>query len=136
VPSSAVGRGAGGASLDEARWTLALWADTCPDNFLAKHLLVEAEAARQQRGEDLAAECYARALDAAREQQNPRLEAMVGELAGRYHLQRDRRAKAASYLRHGHHAYSCGGRSPRRAPCTASAATCWSSRNIEKAANA
>jgi hypothetical protein len=109
----AVARGGGGASLDEARWTLARWANTCPENFLAKHLLVEAEAARLHRGDDLAAGYYARALDAAREQQNPKLEALVGELAGRYHLQRDRHAEAATYLRHAHYAYSLWGAVPK-----------------------
>jgi hypothetical protein len=109
----AVARGANGASLDEARWTLARWANTCPENFLAKHLLVEAEAARQQREEELAAGTYARALDAAREQQNPKLEALVGELAGRYHLERDRQAEAATYLRHAHYAYNLWGAVPK-----------------------
>jgi hypothetical protein len=90
-----------------------MWANTCPDNFLAKHLLVEAEAARLERRDERAGELYARALEAAREQQNPKVEALVAELGGRYHLEKDRRAEAASYLRHAHYAYSLWGAAPK-----------------------
>ena len=48
------------------------------NTFLAKHLLVEAESARVERQTDRAASLYERALEAAREQQNPLLEAVVG----------------------------------------------------------
>ena len=85
---------------------------SCPDNFLAKHLLVEAETARLERRDEHAGELYARALEAAREQQNPRVEALVGELGGRYHLEKEHRPEAATYLRHAHYAYSLWGAIP------------------------
>jgi predicted ATPase/serine/threonine protein kinase len=111
----ALGRGQGGGAVDEARWTMALWASSAPENFLAKHLLVEAEAARLDgaRSGERATDLYARALEAAREQQNPKLEAMVAELGGRYLLERDRRAEARAYLRHAQYAYALWGAAPK-----------------------
>jgi predicted ATPase/serine/threonine protein kinase len=102
-------RGRTGASLQEARWRLSLWANTCADNFLARHLLVEAECARADDRHDLAADLYARAFEAAREQQNPAIEALAGELAGRYQLERGGRSVALAYLRHAEDAYTLWG---------------------------
>jgi len=57
---------------------------------------VEAECARADDRHDLAADLYARAFEAAREQQNPAIEALAGELAGRYQLERGVRSAADS----------------------------------------
>ncbi|WP_299443012.1 AAA family ATPase [uncultured Rhodospira sp.] len=66
----------------EHRRQLRLWAENCPENFGAPHLLVEAEAARID-GQDLdALALYERAIDAAREHGRLHVEGIACERAG------------------------------------------------------
>ena len=60
------------AALERLQANLAqlrVWSDSCPDNFLAKRLMVEAEIARITGSEGSAADLYDRAIDAAHEGQ-------------------------------------------------------------------
>ncbi|MGK3992146.1 AAA family ATPase [Sorangium sp. So ce1024] len=91
---------------------LGAWAESCPDNFLHKHLLVRAEIARLRGQEPEAIRLYERAIASAREGGFVQHEAIACELAARFYralglttpadayLQRAR----AAYLRWGAHA--------------------------------
>jgi predicted ATPase/serine phosphatase RsbU (regulator of sigma subunit)/tRNA A-37 threonylcarbamoyl transferase component Bud32 len=91
------------------------WALASAGNFMAKHLLLEAEAARVDGQHDRALELYDSALEVARERQNLQLEALAAELAGRYHLRMCRRLIASAYLKHAHYSYTRWGASAKAA---------------------
>ena len=78
---------------------LEIWARNCPENFLHKRLLVEAELARLQERELEAAELYERAIGAAAAEGFLHEEALANELAGRFHRGQDRRRFGQLYLR-------------------------------------
>lgn len=89
---------------------LSVWAENCPENFLAKRLMVEAEIARQgDHGAD-ALELYDRAIDAAHEGQFLQDEALANELAARFCLDSRANSRAgAMYLRDARYAYQMWG---------------------------
>jgi predicted ATPase/serine phosphatase RsbU (regulator of sigma subunit)/tRNA A-37 threonylcarbamoyl transferase component Bud32 len=89
----------------QAQELLSTWAVSSPENFWAKHLLLEAEAARVDGQPGPAVELFDQALEAARERQNLQMEALAAELAGRYHHRLGRRLIAGAYLKHAHYAY-------------------------------
>ncbi|MEM8663781.1 MAG: adenylate/guanylate cyclase domain-containing protein, partial [Pseudomonadota bacterium] len=101
------------AALDTIRANihqLTTWSETCPDNFMAKRLMVEAELARITGNEVDAAELYDRAIDAATEGQFLQDEALSNELAARFVLGRRPGARVgAMYLRDACYAYSLWG---------------------------
>ena len=106
----AIGRRRAGGPLEEQCWTLSMWANTCRENFMAMHLLVEAElAGRIEDRHERAPGFYQSAFEIARDQQNLKVEALACELAGRYHLDRGNGAEAARYLTHAHYAYGLWG---------------------------
>ncbi|MEM9221342.1 MAG: AAA family ATPase [Pseudomonadota bacterium] len=89
---------------------LKVWAENCPDNFLAKCLMVEAELARISGAESDAAEYYDRAIEAASEAHFLHDEALANELAARFVLaQRPRARVGAMYLRDAWYAYQLWG---------------------------
>jgi predicted ATPase/serine phosphatase RsbU (regulator of sigma subunit)/tRNA A-37 threonylcarbamoyl transferase component Bud32 len=94
---------------------LRTWAVSAPGNFMAKHLLLEAEAARVDGQNERALELYDGALEVARERQNLQMEAMTAELAGKFHLKLARRLIAGAYLKHAVYSYTRWGASAKAA---------------------
>lgn len=74
------------------------WADDCPDNFLHKYLLMEAEQARIEGRDQAAMDLYEQAIQTAKEQQYVRNEAIACELAANYYLRKKKERFARSYL--------------------------------------
>ncbi len=95
-------------ALDANLRRLDAWAESGPQNFLAKRFMVAAEIARI-RGED-AADLYDRAIEAAHENELPQDEAVANELAARFVMEtRPRSRIAAMYMRDAHYAYRLWG---------------------------
>jgi predicted ATPase/class 3 adenylate cyclase/tRNA A-37 threonylcarbamoyl transferase component Bud32 len=89
---------------------LTVWSDNCPDNFLAKRLMVEAELARITGQEASAADLYDRAIDAAHDARFLHDEALANELAARFVMERRPNARVgAMYLRDARYAYRLWG---------------------------
>jgi predicted ATPase/class 3 adenylate cyclase len=103
----------GGATLERLRANLAqlaVWADSCPDNFLAKRLMVEAEIARLTGDDASAADLYDRAISAAHDGQFVQDEALANELAARFVMERRPNSRiGAMYLRDARYAYDLWG---------------------------
>ncbi|MED4755045.1 helix-turn-helix transcriptional regulator [Brevibacillus choshinensis] len=74
------------------------WAESCPDNFLHKYLLMEAERARIDGRDQAAMDLYDRAIQAAKEQQYGRNEAIACELAAAFYLSKSKERFAGTYL--------------------------------------
>ena len=74
---------------------LKVWSDNCPDNFLAKRLMVEAELARITGQEASAADLYDRAIDAAHDARFLHDEAVANELAAKFVMERRPHARWA-----------------------------------------
>jgi predicted ATPase/signal transduction histidine kinase len=96
-----------------AQEQMRVWAASAPGNFMAKHLLLEAEAARVDGAHHRALDLYEGALDVASERRNLPLEALAAELSGRFHLGLRRRMIAGTYLRHAHYSYARWGASAK-----------------------
>jgi predicted ATPase/class 3 adenylate cyclase/tRNA A-37 threonylcarbamoyl transferase component Bud32 len=101
------------AAMDQLHANLAqlrVWSDNCPDNFLAKRLMVEAEIARITADETSAADLYDRAIDAAHEGRFVHEEALANELAARFVMERRPNSRVgAMYLRDARYAYRLWG---------------------------
>ena len=87
------------------------WAESCPDNFLHKSLLVEAEVARLEGEWRRAAEQYDRAIEEAGRSGYLQEEALARERAGVFWLEQERHKIAAVYLSEAHHGYQLWGAS-------------------------
>jgi predicted ATPase/signal transduction histidine kinase/GAF domain-containing protein len=74
------------------------WSQLCPANFLALHVLVEAERARLGLVTADALDLYDQAIAAAADQRLLKVEALANELAGGYWLGRNRQELALVYL--------------------------------------
>ena len=74
------------------------WSDGCPENFLAKYLLVEAERARVDGRVMEAMDLYDQAIETAREGNYPQYEALANEMAGRFWQGRGKPRVARMYL--------------------------------------
>ncbi|MCP3142766.1 sensor histidine kinase [Pyxidicoccus xibeiensis] len=84
---------------------LALWAESCPENFLTKHALVSAELARIT-GDALQAErCYEEAIRAARANGFVHWEGVANELAAAFYRERRFETITAAYLREARDCY-------------------------------
>lgn len=81
------------------------WADSCPENFLHKYLLMEAERARIDGKDQAAMDLYDQAIQGAKEQHYGRNEAIACELAASFHLSRNRERFATTYLIQALHSY-------------------------------
>ncbi|HET7809186.1 MAG TPA: AAA family ATPase [Steroidobacteraceae bacterium] len=73
-----------GQRLDAQLRVMAGWAESCPRNFAAMHLVVSAEHARVHGDAAGASERYERAIAAARDSGPPYIEAIANELAMRH----------------------------------------------------
>ncbi|MCV6585670.1 MAG: AAA family ATPase [Marinibacterium sp.] len=89
---------------------LRLWAENCPENYLSKCLLVEAEIARISGQGTQASDLYDRAIEAAHDSHILQDEALANELAARFVRQaRPKSRVGAMYLRDAHYAYRMWG---------------------------
>ena len=95
--------------LNSQRQQLKIWAENCPENFLHKSLLVEAEIARTC-GEDLAAmDFYDRAIVSARENDFVQNEAFANELAAKFWFAKGKEEFAQLYLQKALYSYQLWG---------------------------
>ncbi|HUA56426.1 MAG TPA: AAA family ATPase [Candidatus Sulfotelmatobacter sp.] len=95
--------------LDEILGKLALWADSCPENYLNRHALVSAEIARLD-GRDLEAmKLYEVAIRSARENGFVQNEGIASELAGRFCLELELEAAGRAYLRNARDCFAAWG---------------------------
>ncbi len=84
---------------------LEVWADACPENFVARLELVRAEIARVQGLALAAGDAYAAAVTHARRHAFTQVEALAAEFAAGFHLGRGRELEARAYLRHARSAW-------------------------------
>ncbi|XYH98616.1 AAA family ATPase [Sorangium sp. So ce1128] len=91
--------------LAKGQHKLAELADSCPENFLHKKLLVEAERARIEGDELSAMNLYGAAIDAAGKNEFLHHEALANELAAKFHLAKGRRKIALIHLRDAYQGY-------------------------------
>ncbi|WP_041740860.1 ATP-binding sensor histidine kinase [Calothrix sp. PCC 6303] len=82
------------------------WADSCPENFLHKYLLIEAEIFRVDGNHTQAMEAYDNAINLARENQYVNEEALAGELAAKFYLGWQKSKIAQVYLTDAYYAYA------------------------------
>ncbi|WP_104987348.1 AAA family ATPase [Sorangium cellulosum] len=100
------GRGGEGAeALARDRQKLAAWAESCPETFLHKKLLVDAALARAAGDELAAMDLLDQAIEAARQSGFIHHQALASELAGKLHLARGRVRSAALHLSEAHGLY-------------------------------
>lgn len=82
------------------------WADSCPENFLHKYLLVEAEILRVAGNYVQAIEMYDRVINLAKENQYVNEEALANELAAKFYLDWQKPKIAQVYLTDAYYAYA------------------------------
>jgi signal transduction histidine kinase len=85
------------------------WADNCPDNFLHRWLLVEAERARVNGHNFEAVELYDSAIELAGQYEFIQNQALANELAAKFWLQKDKPKIAKLYLQEACHGYTVWG---------------------------
>ncbi|WP_437999498.1 AAA family ATPase [Sorangium sp. So ce185] len=85
---------------------VAAWAESCPENFRHKHLLVSAERARVSGDDAAATDLYEEAIRAAQESEFLHHEALSNELAARFHLAKGRTKIARMYMADAVHGYA------------------------------
>jgi PAS domain S-box-containing protein len=76
-------------AIETQRDRLRLLSESCPDNFLARYLLVCAEHARIENRDHEAAKLYDRAIRAARSFGFPHIEALANEIAAKFYISRE-----------------------------------------------
>ena len=86
------------SNLVRLRGMLREWAELCPTNFRARHLLVEAEAARLATDIPAAMRLYRDAIDAARDTHYPNIEALANELYGEFWMAEGQQRMADVFL--------------------------------------
>jgi predicted ATPase/signal transduction histidine kinase len=84
---------------------LGAWAESCPENFRHKHLLVQAELAAMRWDRLGALELYEQAIAQARSARFLQDEALACELAAHFYRDWGKETISHSYLREAHHAY-------------------------------
>ncbi|WP_223422329.1 AAA family ATPase [Tateyamaria pelophila] len=101
------------AALEQIRANigrLTVWASSCPDNYLAKRLIVEAELARITEKDLEASDLYDQAIDAAHKHRFIQDEALANELAARFVMENRPKSRIGGmYLRSAHYAYGMWG---------------------------
>ncbi|MGE5614934.1 MAG: AAA family ATPase [Bacillota bacterium] len=74
------------------------WSDSCPDNFLNRYLLVEAEISRISGRKRAAEELYDKAIKVSHENGFVHIEALACELAAKYYAQENRERIERAYI--------------------------------------
>ncbi|EME68530.1 ATPase, partial [Paramagnetospirillum caucaseum] len=92
--------------LAEHRRKLRLWAEHCPETFLARSMLVEAEIAAIDGGGNGAMRLYEDAILAARDFGQLHCEAIANERAGQFCIQQGLPSIAENYMRNARYCYS------------------------------
>lgn len=92
-----------------ARRRLGTWASTCPENFLAGKLLLEAEAASLRGSGNRALHLYDQAIESARVNGFLNLEALANERAADFHSRSGRRGVSSAYRQEAQRAYRAWG---------------------------
>jgi predicted ATPase/signal transduction histidine kinase/tRNA A-37 threonylcarbamoyl transferase component Bud32 len=82
-----------------------IWADNCPENFLHKYLLMQAEMARISGKAIEAVDLYDRAIESARENDFIQNEALANELAAKFWLSKGKQKLAKVYISEAHYGY-------------------------------
>ena len=86
-----------------------IWADSCPANYLHKHLLIEAEMARLTHQDLEAMNLYDQAIESARENGFIQNKALANELAAKFWLSLGKYKFTQTYLKDAHYTYQqCG----------------------------
>ena len=85
--------------IEESRALLEAWAQFCPENFLHKKLLIEAEIAQEQKDFWRANEIYDRAISTARKNGYSNDEALCSRLAVDFWINQDKHQFASIYIR-------------------------------------
>jgi predicted ATPase/two-component sensor histidine kinase len=93
------------SELSEHRRELAIWAETCPENYESRLALVDAEIARIEGRAVDAMEAYERAIRSARENGFVHNEAVAYEVAARFYRARGFDSFAEAYVRKAHECY-------------------------------
>ncbi|MGL4376458.1 MAG: SpoIIE family protein phosphatase, partial [Microcoleaceae cyanobacterium] len=87
-----------------------IWADNCPENFLHKYLLVEAEMARISGKEmEVILDFYDRAIASAQQNDYIQEEALGNELAAKFWLEKGKVEIAKPYMKKAHYGYQLWG---------------------------
>ncbi|MCK5715944.1 MAG: AAA family ATPase [Thiomargarita sp.] len=95
--------------LEQNQKQMKIWADNCPDNFLHKYLLIEAEKARIL-GQDLEAmDFYDQAIKSACENDFIQNRGLANELAAKFWVARDKKEIARLYMTKAHYDYQLWG---------------------------
>ena len=95
-----------GEVLKTNQQKMKIWADNCPENFLHKYLLVEAEIARISGKEiEVIWDLYDRAIASARENGYIQNEALGNELAAKFWLGKGKEEIAQLYMSEAHYGY-------------------------------
>lgn len=87
------------ALLTEHEQKLRVWAESCPDNYLGKHLLIVAEIARLEGRVAQAAELYDEAVVACQDSGFVQNEGLAYELAARFYEGHGASSRMLDYLR-------------------------------------
>jgi PAS domain S-box-containing protein len=85
------------------------WADNCPQNFLHKYLLVDAEMFRISGQWHQTIDLYDQAIASARENEFIQNEALANELAAKFWLERGKEEFAQLYMRKAYQGYQIWG---------------------------
>ncbi len=85
---------------------LKTWSDNCPENFLHKYLLVEAERCRVLVGKSDAIDLYDRAISGAKANGYIQEEALANELTAKFYLDWGKEKIAASYMQDAYYGYA------------------------------
>ncbi|MGP1375588.1 MAG: AAA family ATPase [Almyronema sp.] len=88
---------------------LKIWSESCPENFLHKYLLVEAERSRLAGHYLDALQLYDRAIAEAKANQYLPEEALANELAAKFYLAWDKEKVAAGYMQEAYYSYAYWG---------------------------
>jgi predicted ATPase/GAF domain-containing protein/tRNA A-37 threonylcarbamoyl transferase component Bud32 len=96
-------------TLENNQQKMKLLADNCPDNFLHKYLLIEAERARLWGKELEAMDLYDEAIASARKYEYRQNEALANELAAKFWLERGKEKIAKIYMQEAHYGYQLWG---------------------------
>jgi predicted ATPase/GAF domain-containing protein/tRNA A-37 threonylcarbamoyl transferase component Bud32 len=75
-----------------------IWAESCPENFYHKYLLIEAELARLEYKNWKAAKLYDQAVQEARSGEFVQMEAIISEVAARFWLSKKNDRNVAEYF--------------------------------------
>ncbi|MGD2182783.1 trifunctional serine/threonine-protein kinase/ATP-binding protein/sensor histidine kinase [Lusitaniella coriacea] len=91
--------------VEENQKSIIVWADNCPDNFLHKYLLIEAEIAHLWGSNSEAIDYYNRAIESAKANGFVQNEALGNELAAKFWFQEDKPKYAKVHLQEAYYSY-------------------------------